>query len=591
MISFRAVKLYLYIVLSGAVLITFIPCAGNRFVDWDDMAFVVKNYHISTLSLDSLYWMLTTNYQGVWHPLTWFSHAVDRALWGLRPSHHHFVNVLIHTLNVVVFCFLVVRLQEVRNATEVERAALSRVGIYVAAFSAALLFGVHPLRVESVAWLSERKDVLCAFFFLSGLVAYLGYASASTRAARVRNYLFCVALHLLALLSKPTAVTFPFVLLLLDYYPLRRLGSTSVKAGLVEKIPFLVLTTVDVVINMWAKGGGAVPFSYVPLYMRIMNAFYAMVFYIRETIFPTHLIPLYQLDRGLNYFAPVFLASMILVLTVTAWCLRRAYRNDRLWAAVWFYYMITLAPMLGFYMVFRHAMADRYTYLTTLGFWILFGLGAARLWDGAEKLKRPIAVKLFVVACVVILACCYGLRTQSQIAVWKNTETLWTYVIDRARYVPALAYFARGKAYEDKGQIQKALAHYHTAYSLNPKNNKYLSRIAGIHVKQKDYDTSMAIYQKILKQVPENSRAHIHVGRVFALQRRLDQAQKHFEKALKLDPELPAAYLMMMLLHIEKNEKDKALEYYRKYTDKGLEVKPSIASRLGISSLVLKGTK
>jgi tetratricopeptide (TPR) repeat protein len=591
MISFRAAKLYLYIILCGIVLITFLPCVGNQFVDWDDMAFVVKNYHISYLSLDSLYWMLTTNYQGVWHPLTWFSHGLDRALWGLRSSHHHLVNVILHTLNVLVFCFLVVKLQEVRNSTEPDRFALSQQGVFVAAFTAALLFGLHPLRVESVAWLSERKDVLCSFFFLTGLTAYLSYASASTRAATIRNYLLCVVLHLLALLSKPTAVTFPFVLLLLDYYPLRRLKWTSLKTCLIEKIPFFVLTVADVLINIVAREGAAVPFSYVPLYMRVMNAFYAMFFYIRETIFPTHLIPLYQLDRELNYFGPIFLLSMAVVLAVTAWCLWRAYKDDRLWAAVWFYYIITLAPMMGFYMVFRHAVADRYTYLTTLGFWILIGLGGGLLWDKAKEATRPIIVKLLVVACVVILATCYGLRTQAQIAVWKNTETLWTYVITRAAYVPAVAYFARGKAYEDKGELQKALAHYHTAFSLNPKNNKYLNRIAGIYVKQKDYDTGLKIYSKILKQEPKNPRAHIHVGRVLALKKKFDQAQKHFEKAMELDPELPAAYLMTMLVHVEKKNKAKAMEYYRKYKEKGLDVSPAVASKLGITSIILKGKK
>ena len=242
-----------------------------------------------------------------------------------------------------------------------------------------------------MAWLSERKDVLCALFYLSGLTAYLRYSEASTRASSVRRYLLCLALFVLALLSKPMAVTFPFVLIILDYYPLRRLTRSTFRTVLLEKVPFLALSLGDVVMNTIARGGASIPFSYVPLYMRIMNAFSAIVAYVRQTIYPEDLIPLVQLDRHLNYFGPAFVGSMILVLVVTGLCLWRAYKNDRLWAAIWFSYVITLFPALGFYMVFRHAMADRYTYVPTMGLWILFGLGVggvdAHLQTGALVLE------------------------------------------------------------------------------------------------------------------------------------------------------------------------------------------------------------
>ncbi len=160
MISFRAIKLYLGIILGTVVLVTFLTAVGNDFVDWDDYAFVTTNYHIRSISTDSLRWMLTTFYQGAWHPLTWFSHALDRSLWGLNPAPHRLINIILHTLNVLLFCGLCMRLQDAWVERNPQRETISPESRFVAAWTAALLFGIHPLRVESVAWIAERKDVL-----------------------------------------------------------------------------------------------------------------------------------------------------------------------------------------------------------------------------------------------------------------------------------------------------------------------------------------------------------------------------------------------------------------------------------------------
>ncbi|MEJ2716343.1 MAG: tetratricopeptide repeat protein [Deltaproteobacteria bacterium] len=573
MISYRAIRLYCYLLLWFAILMVFMPCVGNQFVDWDDLAFVTRNHHISTISPASIRWMLTTFYQGAWHPLTWFSHALDRSLWGASSTYHHLVNVLIHSLNVLLFCSLVVRLLQAK--------VLSQRLQYITAFTAALFFGIHPLRVESVAWVAQRKDVLCAFFFLASLIVYLSYARSESSGSRGRYYLISLALCFAALLSKPMAMTLPFVLLLIDWYPLERLTASTFWSRVREKIPFFVLAGLTAFLNMLAAGEGAVPFSYVPAHMRIMNAFCALVFYVRQTIAPSNLMPLYQLDRSLDYFGPRFIFCAVLVSLVTIVCVWRAWKRDRLWAAVWFYYLITIGPALGLFMSYRHAMADRYTYLPTLGFWLLFGLGVSRLWEVSGRLSAPRAAKGGLIACLVLLAFAYGHQTQRQISVWRNSETLWGHVIQHGKYVPALAYFSLGKIMENKGEYDKAMAYYQTALSLNPKNNRYRAGIANIISKKGNRKEALRIYEQILQEEPDNSGAYVNVGRILALMGRLDQAVKAFDRALQLQPDNGQALLLIAIAYLEKGDKATALDYYDKYLSKGFPAKPEVDRELG----------
>ena len=561
MISFRAIKLYACIVLGTVVLVTFLPAVGNDFVDWDDYSFVTTNHHIQSITLDSLRWMLTTFYQGAWHPLTWFSHALDRSLWGLNPAPHRLINIILHTLNVLLFCALCIRLQDAWVERNPQRETITPESKFVAAWTAALLFGIHPLRVESVAWIAERKDVLSAFFYLATLITYLGYARAACAEQDGKwRYLLSVGAYLPAVLSKPMAVTLPFVLILIDYYPLYRLNRSSLWIRIREKSPFLVLAAVAVGMNIAAKWGEAIPFSYVPAGLRIMNAFHAMVFYVQKSVLPSHLLPLYQLDRGLDYFGPTFVISAMAIIVVSGMCIRQALNNHRVWAAVWFYYLITLAPALGIFLPYRHAMADRYTYLSTLGFWLLAGLGVARLWDTAGRLRQARIFKMGLIAAILSVATVYDYATQNQIGVWKNSETLWSYIIQHSDPVPDIAYFAIGKELERKGDLDGAMANYKRALSLSPENNSFKGRIGAILAKKGDYSSAEGIYRRILEAEPSNPASFVDMGRVLGMMGRYDEAIQSFERSLELDPDYFPAFPMLMTAYLEKNEIARARE-------------------------------
>jgi tetratricopeptide (TPR) repeat protein len=288
------------------------------------------------------------------------------------------------------------------------------------------------------------------------------------------------------------------------------------------------------------------------------------------------------MDRNLDYFGPGFVLAACGVAAVTGLCLWRAAKKTRLWAAIWFYYLITLGPAMGFFMAYRHAAADRYTYLPTMGLWLLIGLAAARAWEAAGRLKQPLPAKVGLAAFLLLVTFAYGYQTQKQIAVWKNSETLWGYVIENADYVPDLAYFGLGKALEEKGQLDAALANYYAALALTPKDNRYRRKIAWILAQKGETEKALAMVRENVDREPMNPSAHVNSGKVLALLGRYDEAEQAAQKALALNPDFQPAFDLLMMVCLERNDLVKAREYYEKRVSKGYNVPKEIEERLGI---------
>jgi tetratricopeptide (TPR) repeat protein len=574
MVSGRVIRLCAWVVLFGVVLIVFLPCTANDFVNWDDLIFVVYNPAVAQFSGKSFSWAFTTFHQGIWHPVTWLSHTLCRSLCGLNPGCHHLASVLIHGLNVLLFCLLFLRLMEVRDLPPDSRR--------IAAFAAAVLFGVDPLCVEATAWVSARKDLLCAFFSLGSLIAYLRYVRSDSSRGRQARYLFSVFLAALALMSKPSAMTLPFVLLIIDFHPLERLERGSIGKRIWEKLPFFALAFGAAALNMAAAGAHAISFSYVPLHMRIMNAFYAVFFYIRQSLVPTNLLPLYQLDRGLDYFGPVFLGTAALFVLVTVSCVGRALKGDRIWAASWFAYLTLLLPVLGLFMSHRQGMADRYAYLPTMVIWMLVGLGIARVWQRAGESRRRGLTRAVLAGCFVVVACLYGYAAQRQIGVWRNSETLWRYMMEHADYVPALAYLGLGQELENRGELDEALALYRKAFSLNPRNNDYLGRIGVILAKKGRSGEALAIFTKIRDQEPADPKAHLNVARALLQAGRTDESIAAMKKAEELDPNGRDLLLLLTIANLRRGDGSTAAKYYGRYLAAGHVPRPDLEARLGL---------
>jgi Tfp pilus assembly protein PilF len=579
--SFRFLGINASLLLFAIILFTFMPSVSNDFVDWDDYGFVTENPHISRLDLKSLLRTLTTFHQGTWHPLTWLSHGIDRALWGNDPSFHHLINVILHALNVVLVFRLCIRLQEAWEMKHPGARSTPNTFKIVAAFTAALLFGLHPLRVESVTWISERKDVLSSFFFLGALLSYLSHVSAvgsscHRRVSYVLSFVSCSA----AVLSKPMAITVPFVLLLLDYYPLDRLKPGVMGSRIKEKLPFLAVSLVALVMNMAAKWGEAIPFSYVPAYVRIMNGFHSVVFYLWQTIIPAELLPLYPIDLSVNYFGPTFLLSALVVIAVSCATVLGSLRGRRMYLTVWLSYLVTLAPALGLFMSFRHSAADRYTYVPTIGLWILAGLGVGYLWNSAGRLRYGPAAKILLGLSVLIVALGYGYRTREQIAVWKNSETLWTYVVEHVHPVPDIAYYALGKVYEKQGLLDEAQRSYRRALTRNPQSTRFAAAIARVLARGGEGERAKALLEQLIEREPENPYLYVTLGKILGSMGNYDDAIQAFEKALSLDHDHAPALAMLAFAHVKRNEREQAQAYYSRYISMGYSLPAEIADQL-----------
>jgi len=301
-----------------------------------------------------------------------------------------------------------------------------------------------------------------------------------------------------------------------------------------------------------------------------MNAFHSVVFYIRQSILPANLLPFYQMDRGLDYFSHEFVLSAVIVLGISALCVWRAIRGSRIWLTVWGFFLITLGPASGLFMSYRHAMADRYTYVPTMAFWLLLGLGISRVWQKCADVRLTAVTRAALIVCVILLAGFYGATTRDQMKIWKNTESLWTHLLNNSEYVPDLAYFAMGKILESKDNLDEAIRYYETAYSLAPENTRFSGRLAIALVKKGNEDRGLALSREVVDKQPNNPVAHLNLGRVFMELKRYDEAVTCFQKSLEVSPGYPYGVAMLVASYLKMERQDEAQELYRKYKLKGV---------------------
>jgi hypothetical protein len=440
------------------VFLVYCPVLRNGFVPWDDDIYVYQNPRLRNPTLTSALGAFSSFHaSGNWHPLTELSHVADAAIWGMRPFGHHLTSILLHGLNAGLVVVLACALARSR-----ERSARTM----VAGIAAGLLWGLHPLRVESAAWVSERKDLLCATFYLAGLLCYLRYAGSgedSGENGRKRFYLGALAALALALLSKPMAVSFPFVLLVLDVYPLARLGRVRLGRVLAEKLPFIALASASAIVTLKAqRASGAFRAMHgLPLTTKLLVAIRASVEYLGKTLWPSQLLPLYSYPQNVSWASWRFAMPVVvlaLLLTIVVWLARR----NRMLLVAFLCYLLALLPVVGIVQVGPQAMADRYTYLPAIALSLLLGAAFAALWEKAVRGRT--ATLMFVLALVPGVLSWLSI---TQMEVWHDGETLWTQVI---RYEPwnTDAHNNRASYYFDLGDYPRALADYDAALSFAP---------------------------------------------------------------------------------------------------------------------------
>ncbi|MHC4605515.1 MAG: tetratricopeptide repeat protein [Planctomycetota bacterium] len=505
----------------------FLPALGADFVNWDDPVNITENQHYRGLSPSHLAWMFTAYHGGHYMPLTWVSFGVDFTLWGMDPFGYHLVNVLLHAANAVLFyCLILILLQLAAKATEGGGVALR-----VAAAAGALFFAIHPLRVESVAWVTERRDVLSGLFFLLTLLAYLHMQKEKRWGGRWGKW-FVISLAFCAcsLLSKAWAVTIPAVLLIIDAYPLKRWSAW--RTALLEKVPYAVLAVGVAVAALMAQraSGAMIAMEEHGVVGRTMQAAYGLCFYLWKTIAPEGLYPLYLLPRGEPLTGGVFLGCAALVAAVTV-CAVVDRRRTPAFLASWVAYVVIASPVLGFLQSGPQIAADRYTYLACMPLGVLAAYGALALWRARSSVK--LAAMVVPVSVGVLLV--FGILTVRQSSQWKDSLSLWEHAVrvDPDNYYSLIQ---RGLARRKAGDLKGAVADYDRSIALNPYEPRVFYNRAWVRREQKDYPAAIADYTRTIELDPGHVGAYYNRGVVRGTAGDLRGAFADLTKVLEIAP-------------------------------------------------------
>jgi len=578
------IKYVLYLLLAVVILLAYWPAASFDFINFDDPVYVSKNPVINKgITWEGIQWAFTGVYAANWHPLTWLSHMADVSLFGMNPGKFHLVNVLFHVLNSILLFMVFERMT----------------GALWRSFFVSALFALHPLHVESVAWISERKDVLSTLFWILTMLGYCWYVQRRS----ILRYLAVATFFGLGLLAKPMLVTLPFVLVLLDYWPLQRCkipeGSPDARDGnsfrwkgeggivplFLEKIPLFFMAFAACAETFFAQSaGGAVSnLERVSFASRIQNVILSYLRYLWKTIWPFNLAAFYPYPSRFNMTA--IMASLMFLLAVSI-LVALLFRKKPYLSLGWFWYLGTLVPVIGFVQVGSQSMADRYTYVPLIGIFIMI------VWGVSDLLSRmnhgPVAAGAGSILCF----CSLVMITSAQVTTWKNTETVFSHAISATKD-NYLAQNNLGVALYDKGKVDEAIRHYEQAlrikYSYVNAHCNLGAALAGkkqyaeafkhyrecLRIKpgysEAYYDMGVALsemghkdeaikqYREVLKNYPHHENANNNLGFLLAGQGKFDEAIAHYEKALATNPDNTLARVNLADALLKKGRIDEAL--------------------------------
>ena len=517
--------------------VAFLPEFKNGFVGWDDYDNLLENPRFQGLDWTRLRWMFTTFHMSLYRPLTWVTLGLDYTLWGMDPFGYHLSSLIFHVVNAVLVYLLSLLLFRRAMSSPFTPGEFP---LRIAAGFAALLFALHPLRVEAVTWISGRENVVAGGFGLTALLCYLKAAAGEKRAWWLS---LAVVIYALSLLAKASGMTLPLVLIVLDIYPLKRLGpgrwlgSDANKVWL-EKIPFLVLGLAAAVIGVLAKQetGAMSSFAQYGLARRLAQALFGLAFYLWKTLLPVGLSPLYELPSQFNPLEWRFVLSGAAVLAITV-VLLMARRRAPAVLAGWACYVILLLPILGIAQSGPQIVADRYSYLACLGWAMLAGAGmlhAWRLWVNGR-----IGPRLFISAAglgaVILIG--LGFMTWQQTQIWHDSETLWRHalaVAERSRFKSSVAHYNLGKIVGSQGNLTEAIEHYRQALKVDPAHAKAHYNLGVALTRRGDLEEAIGHFRQAVRIQPDSAEAHESLGQALALQGNRDEAVQHYQEALMI---------------------------------------------------------
>jgi len=592
------------IFLAAIIWVVFGQTLGHEFVNYDDDLYVYENPAVTRgLTLQGIIWAFTHVHCSNWHPLTWVSHMLDCQFYGLSPGGHHLTNILFHTATAILL-FLILR--QMTGA------------LWRSAFVAAV-FAIHPLRVESVAWVAERKDVLSGLFFMLTIGAYARYAqrrsrvepsslrsaASGSREPRAQSvsaldprlpaldYCLVLLFFALGLMCKPMLVTLPLVLLLLDYWPLVRVAGggwrvtrfgvqvpqlSTLNHLLYEKLPLLGLAVASCAVTIFAQTKSILPFENMSLSLRMGNASISCVAYLGQMFWPLGLAVLYPFTAGGVGVSEVVLSLVLLAGISTGVFILR--RRRPYFLTGWLWYLIMLAPVIGIVQVGAQARADRYTYLPQIGLYLLLTWAAADLCAGWRHRR----VVLGGGSTIILMALIFCARAQT--VYWRNSESLWTHTL-ACTSDNFIGHNNLGTALLKTGNADEAMVHYQMALEIKPDYAEAHYNLGYALLKMGNVDEAIAHFQKALQIKPDYAEAHNNLGYALIQKGSVDEAIPHFQKALQIKPDYADAHNNLGNILLEKGSVDEAIIHFQK----ALQIKPDDAdahNNLG-TALLQKG--
>jgi Flp pilus assembly protein TadD len=565
------------IIIAGLFIVTlvvFMEVRNNGFINYDDGEYIYENPHVqSGLTIKGMTWSLTTTHTGYWHPLTWFSHMMDVQLFGIKPAGHHLMSLLLHVANTLLL-FLI--LDKTTRA------------VWQSAF-VACLFAIHPLHVESVAWISERKDVLSTFFWMLTVWTYIRYVQDKKRSLLAWSCFFFA----LGLTAKPMLVTLPFLMLLLDYWPLRRytkveidekerphkkdafkkkkvsqrisppeqdtrvkdlpsLSWSRASEMLKEKIPFIVLSAAISIATLAATTSQRI-IRDVPILDRLSNACLSYVMYMRKIIWPADLAVLYPYPESVSYWRG---AGAALILAAVSCLAVRYMKRFPYWTVGWFWYLGTLLPVIGVIQAGAQAMADRYTYVPAIGLFIIAAWGIS---DLSTRLPRR---KILLASMSAVLITTLMMTSWKQVRLWIDDLSLFQHALAVTENND-LAHVKVGVSLAQRGQLDEARAHFEEAIHINPAAEGAHNQLGIVLASKGKLDEAAARFTEALRLKPDHVVAYNNLGIVFLQKGDLDAAIEHFKASLHIKPEDPEIHFMLGRALMRKGLREEALLHFK----------------------------
>jgi len=574
----------LFFLIAAGVLSVFFPSVHFEFLVWDDYQNIVDNPNIRSFSLQNLRWMFTTSHLGPYQPLSWISLALDYRFWKLDPFGYHLMNIFWHSINGACFFILILMLLKTHRENFTSLPVISGCTSWevFAAFTGALLFALHPLRVESVVWATERRDVLCGFFSLLSFITYMKAADRGQKPPRSIPYWYLLSLvfFLLSLLAKAMSVMLAPVLVILDYYPLKRVSGgvlcyfrPASRRILLEKVPFFFLSLVFGLMAVRGQVLEATRLEAAPLPVaeRIGVVFYGILFYLRKTLFPDWFAPFYGIPYELRSSNPWVYLSPVAVILITA-ALVRLRRSYPALLAVWLSYVVMLLPVSGLFQSGIQIAADRYSYLPTLGFFVLIGSGFGFLSRSAAGKtiagnRAKAAVLLFV---AVLAATVY--QTRNYMEHWRNSESFWSLEKEYYPYEPRV-YLNMGEYFQKTHRVDDAIRLYREAIRLHPDFVLVYKKLGYVYNNMGRYSDAVNAYSNAVRYDPEDEESFYNIGVIYFKLNKISEAVSAGYKAVELKPENPAAHLSLGVYLNASGRAEEAMASFRR----AIQLRPDYA--------------